>query len=370
MSTNIGDLIGQGFKPEALGEFLKEHGAELGDSPEEEREESAASQEASEAEPEEVEAAPAVEAEAEEQDAEPEDTAPSMWDQTISEDDPFVTNNFFKGRPLREVMKSAESNFQRSGALQRELDEAKQKLAAFEAVDTYVQRVKEAAERNKPPVDPWKAKGVDLEVDPIANPAKFAQALKEIVAEEVNQRVSGDIAKTREVDSQAQEQTRYETAVASAIGAAKQHLVSKGATPTQIERALPWMMNDIYQASQEDKKLHGGKDPEYLLDPNSYVKAYDYVASAWSQGGDSTSSAPEPAQSASRAKPGAPPGAKKPSASKVATKGSGASLPTNMQEHLQHTVDVLSASGVAGWGDKDAATKFMRDGMAASLGGS
>jgi hypothetical protein len=382
MSATMKDLVEGGFDPSTLqsyveggmqpvtvsdtperdkevAEVLKERiKAEVtGDTPEQVETQSEYEETAEPEAEAEVQAGPAEQAEAI---AEPEERpAPSInWDEVITPETNVTGNRFFEGKPLKEVAKSVQSLYEERSRMARELDEARQKLAAAEAVENYVEKVKRAAETSKPPEDPWKARGIDLD-DPLTPPAQIAQAAQEIAEERATKLVEQRFAEQEQARSAERQAVEREQKIFQSIGIARQHLLNQGVVDeATFDALIPHAVNDIF--------INGGnKDERLMVNPENYVTA---VSSFRQRFGGPQPSPAQAQRQASKPKPAAPPGSKKPAAASERPSSTGPRVSGPVSNTIDSITDVLANSGVAGWSDKEKARKYMREGTTARLG--
>jgi len=273
-------------------------------------------------------------------------------------DDVDVENPWYRGRTVRDAIRSSEANYARWQEERAKQEEYRSKLAAYEAIDHYIKQARDARESTKPPEDPWAKRGINPEVDPIARPKEYSEAVVDIATERLRKDHEEQFRQYREETQKQAAQAEFERSAIGAVREAEAQLAANGVEPERFRKMLPWIMNDIYE--------NGGKsDPTYLLSRDNYLHG-------WQRGrgffAPETASAPpaQPAQSSTEGrvvvnKPGTPPGSKKPARSDTGSQktGTGASVPSGVRRYIDQYTEILSQSGVPGFEDVDKAKEYM-----------
>lgn len=251
----------------------------------------------SQSEPEATEAAPAADPEPQPEPVpDPQPTVVRWKDLEnirLAEDDPDVPLGFFKGKPLVEPFKSQQYAQQKIDEQGKEISQLRMQLAAREAVKEVLGTQAQPAEKPKTRKELYAELGVDLDVDPIANPERYEEARAAIDRKEFERIATEKAQAERAVIEQREQQQRYFAGVIGAVETARRDL----GIPEDVykDRAIAIVQNVRYE-----------KGDAALLDPNE-IKAMH--ARMWGE-----SPAPQPVASQPPPVPEVPnpPGAKRP----------------------------------------------------------
>ena len=232
----------------------------------------------------------------------------SWREQVIPEDDPDV-DGFFKGKPVGEIYKSqrhATLKIQEQGERLKKLEA---QLAAREALADVAKQLQRPESAPEAAVDPFVARGINLQEDAVLRPEKVMEAMRDISREESERIADEKIGKVL----QQRDQVQYQQTVINAIEAARNELHIPGED----------FSHDGYVLLEVAKQI----DPRLATNPKFYVNYLQERAQRAARYGQSASpaapaAAPPPPPPASPASAANPPGAKRPaSAPPVANEG-------------------------------------------------
>jgi hypothetical protein len=255
--------------------------------------------------------------------ATPEVPQPS-WKELTFPDDPEV-HGFFRGKPIPEVLKSYSEAEKRMAELGREANDLRAQLAARKALEDILGTRQPEPQKPVELRDRYAARGVDLDVDPIANPEKFAQATLELSREEVK----------RAKDEEAAQQEQKRQGVLSVIQAAERAREALGVAP-DMEYGNRLMQKVI-------PLIRGRFGEDALRNPQAFYDTYleEFGPVQATPASESAPSTPPPAVPVIPN----PPGAKRP-APVAASNDKLPTLPKEQQRVIEQLRAAVKATGL------------------------
>jgi len=253
----------------------------------------------------------------------PTSTATPSWREAVIPENDDTVPQHFRGKRTSDVWDSYRNLERQWNEDRTRMRELEAKVAAKETFKELLAEQRAATATPPTPSDEYRARGIDLETDPVLNPTKFFPQQEQLILERARALVADELSKRDAAAVQQQAEAAKVNRMAAALGAIEKQ---RGLTEAQMKQRIPSIMMTAAETL----------GPDALADSDALLRIHDSIFGA------------PVAPVAFTATPAAPnpPGVKRPAAVEPTPKNAGPQLKSYEREIMGGLAEEIENRGI------------------------